>query len=100
MPEPTDLPELIPPPARRPRWQFNLWWLFLLMTLVAAVAGVARFMSAIPWLAVGMAIYLLGFGGYLVLRLPWLMAHISPERRRVRENRRRLDQWAKQKRDS
>lgn len=98
MPEPKPLPELLSPTKRR-RWQFGLWYLLLLMTVVAVVAGVMSWIPAIPWLFAGMLIYVLGFAAYLLLRLPWLIAILSPERDRVRENRRRLTEWAEQERD-
>jgi hypothetical protein len=75
-----------------------LWYLFFLTTVVAAVVGVVRLIIDTPWLAVGLVIYLLGFGGYLLLRVPWLIGPLAPERERLRENRRRLAQWADERR--
>ena len=92
------LPDLLPPPSRQPRWQFGLWYLFLLMTIIAATVGLMRSLLDHPGLAIGALVYVLGFGSYLVLRLPWLIALGSPERQRLRENRRRLAEWAKKKR--
>jgi hypothetical protein len=98
MSSPLELPETLPRPPRTPRWQFGLWYLFVLTTVVAAIAGAMRFLSDVPWLAVGMGIYVLGMLGYVLLRLPWLVSKVNPERQRVRENRRRLEEWAEQKR--
>jgi hypothetical protein len=77
-----------------------LWYLFLLTTFAAGIAGALRWLSDVPWLFVGMLIYVAGFAGYLLVRLPWVLARLSPERERVRENRRRLEEWAEKRRRS
>ena len=98
MPDPLNLPELLPPSRRRPRWQFGLWYLFSLTTVAAVVAGIARHLTDVPWLFVGMLVYVLGFVCYVAVRLPRLIQRLSPEWQRVRENRRRLAEWAEKKR--
>jgi hypothetical protein len=91
-----ELPELLAAPKTRPRWQFGLWYLLLLTTAIAAMVGVARNLSTSP-LAIGMSIYAMLIVIYLLVRIPWVIALMQPERDRIRENRRRLAEWADQK---
>lgn len=88
-----------PPISPRPaRFQFGLWSLLVLTTIVAASLSLVRALDLPPLARVVLAGYAILMGGYLVLRLPFLMRHY---RRTLADLERRRDQlrdWTEQRR--
>ena len=80
-------------------WQFGLPGLFVLMTVVAAIAVLSRYAAGDPFLQVALIAYLVLILLFLGLRSLFLM-NVWFGSRHVREDRRQLARWVQSKRDA
>lgn len=95
-PAESENPKPTEPERTRPRWQFSLWWMFVLMTVLAVVTALVHRIGN-EAAAFAMLTYVAVMGTYLFVRLPMLLPNPA-ELQRIQNNRRELLRWAEQRR--